>query len=692
VFSFQNLPKLSFVADMKKCLPVIFCKQLSPVKGYSLLLFAAQVALGTRASAQSDTTKKINEVKVSSSAIPQIQNPVPVQSTSVADFKRTASFNVADAIRNFAGVNIKDYGGIGGLKTVSVRSLGADNTAVLYNGVQLNDAQNGQIDLSKFNLNNVEEIALYNAQPTDILQTARAYASANVLAIKTIHPALDFRKPYNIIFGIKGGSFGLVNPYLQWQQKVSKYWSFVINSSVQEANGRYKYHEARDGSDTLAIRKNGDVHVQQADGGLYWAKSDSDKFNFQFNFYNSKRGLPGPVVFYAAPTNQRLQNRDFFVQSGYQHKADNGLQLLINAKYAHSYVRYLDTGVYNNNGVIDEHYRQNDFYISGALAYKLMPNWKISYASDADISNLQSDVYKYAFPTRTSLFNVIATDFSIGQWRLQANLLNTYIHDEVKSGSAAASRSAFTPAVIATFKPFASQNLLLRAYYKSTFRNTTFAEQYYYAIVPRPLKPEYANQYNIGAVYTKSFAGIFDYINISADAYYNHVKDKISYIPTRSPETPSVINLGKVDIRGLDVVLKSGFKPFYNWRGLLSVSYTYQQALDVTNPTDLYYLEQIPYTPKHTLALNAGFTHKQFGVYYNEIFSSSRYQNSNNVPEYYLPKYSVSDASFVYNFLAGAKPVTASFEVNNLFNKNYAVISSYPMPGRSYRLTFQITI
>jgi hypothetical protein len=677
---------------MNKRLPVIFRKQSPSLKGCGLLLFIAQVAFVTRASAQTDTTKKLKEVKVSSSIIPQIQSPAPEQTTSITDFKRTASFNIADAIRNFAGVNIKDYGGIGGLKTVSVRSLGADNTAVLYNGVQLNDAQNGQIDLSKFNLNNVEEIVLYNAQPSDILQTARAYASANVLAIKTIHPRLDSAKAFRIIAGIKGGSFGLVNPYLQWQQRISKFWSFVLNNSVQEANGRYKYRETGDGSDTLAIRKNGDVHVQQVDGGLYWAKSDSDKFNIQFNFYNSKRGLPGPVVYYAAPTDQRLQNRDFFVQSGYLHKSVTGIQLLLNVKYAHSYVRYLDTGVYNNSGLIDEHYRQNDFYLSGAVAYNIASNWKISYSSDADISNLQSDVYQYAFPTRTSLFNVLATDFNIGKWRLQANLLNTYIRDEVKSGPAATSRSAFTPAVIATYKPFASQNLLLRAYYKSTFRNTTFAEQYYYAIVPRSLKPEYTDQYNIGAAYTKSFAGIFDYITVSADAYYNHVKDKITYIPTRSPETPSVVNLGKVDIKGLDVIFKSGFKPFYNWKGLLSVSYTYQQALDVTNPTDLYYLEQIPYTPKHTLALNAGFTHKQFGIFYNEIFSSSRYQNSNNVPEYYLPKYSVSDASFVYSFLAGLKPVSASFDVNNLFNKNYAVINNYPMPGRSYRLTFQITI
>ena len=642
--------------------------------------------------AQTDTTKKLKEVKISSATAPKVSTITPSQQITAIDFNRYSAFNVADAIRDFAGVNIKDYGGIGGLKTVSVRSLGADNTAVLYNGVQLNDAQNGQIDLSKFNLNNVQQIILYNAQPPDICQTARAYASANVLSIKTVQPQLSPLDPSKILLGLKGGSFGLVNPYLQWQQRISKFWSFVIDGSAEEANGRYKYKENNDGSDTLAIRKNGDIHSQQADGALYWAKSGSNKFNLQFNYYNSDRGLPGPVVFYAAPGNQRLYNTDYFIQSGYQHTAPNSLQFLINTKVSQSFVHYNETGVFSTSGETDEHYRQREFYQSAAIAYSILPGWKISYSSDLDISALQSDVYKYDFPTRVNLFNVLATDLYFGKWRLQGNVLNTYINDQVKTGTAAASKSAYTPAIIATFLPFGNQDLQLRAYYKNTFRNPTFAEQYYYAIEPRILKPEYAEQYNLGLVYTKNMSGVMDYITFSADAYYNNVKDKISYIPTRSPETPSVVNLGKVEIKGLDVVLKSQFNPFSGWKGVLAVNYTYQQALDVTNPTDLFYLEQIPYTPKNTLALNAGLLHGQLGIYYNQVLSSDRYQNSNNTPEYYLPGYSVSDASLVYKFQIRSWPVTASAEINNLFNKNYSIISSYPMPGRSFRFTFQITI
>jgi vitamin B12 transporter len=640
-----------------------------------------------------DTVKNLKEEVKISSSIPNVQGAIPSQSISNNDFVKYSAFTVADAIRNFSGVVVQDYGGIGGLQTVSVRSLGADNLAVFYNNVQLNDAQNGEIDLSKFNLNNLQQITLYNAQPPDICQTARAYASASVLSIKTIQPALTIKKPYEIVAGIKGGSFGLVNPYLQWQQRISKYWSFIVNGYDEQANGRYKYKENGDGSDTLATRKNTDVHTQQADAELYWTKSDSNKFNLQFNFYNSNRGLPSAVVYSAGPTTQRLFNRDYIIQSGYQHIADNSLQILLNTKLSQSFVRYTDTGgVYNISGIVDEHYMQREFYQSAAIAYNILPRWKVSYSSDLDISNLQSNVYDYAFPTRLSLFNVFATDLYVGKWRFHGNILNTYIDDHVKTGTAASSKSAFTPAVVATYHPFIKQAFELRAYYKRTFRNPTFSEQYYYAIAPRPLKPEYTSQYDLGATYTKTTIGFLEYITLSADAYYNNVKDKIIYIPTRSPATPSVINLGKVDIRGLDVVLKSRLKIINEWEGILSANYTYQNAIDITNPTNSFYLDQIPYTPKNTLAFNAGLVHQQFGIYFNQTMASTRYDESNNTPQYELPSYSISDASVVYNFKISSFPVKSAIEVNNLFNKNYTIISSYPMPGRSYRLTFQITI
>ena len=95
-----------------------------------------------------DSLLKLQEVKII--ALKQKHTIAPSQQITNNNFKNFAAYNIADAVRNFAGVNVKDYGGIGGLKTVSVRSLGANHTAVLYDGVAISDSQNGQIDFGKF--------------------------------------------------------------------------------------------------------------------------------------------------------------------------------------------------------------------------------------------------------------------------------------------------------------------------------------------------------------------------------------------------------------------------------------------------------------------------------------------------------------------------------------------------------------
>jgi vitamin B12 transporter len=675
---------------MKKTITQLYLIRMHKV--IYVLMACVQFCFLQSAYAQTDTTKKLKEVQVNSKTPLKQQTVIPTQRVSATEFKRYGALNVADALVGFAGVNLKDYGGIGGLKTISVRSLGANHTGVLYDGIQLNDAQNGQIDLGRFSLYNISEIALYNGQVPHIVQPARSFASASILDIITKKPELNAAKPYQVTAGVAGGSFGLINPYLQWQQRISSNWSFTLNGSYTGANGRYKYKIIGDGSDTLATRHNSDVKSYQTDGALYWAKNDSNKFKLQFNYNNSNRGLPGPVIFYTDNSKQQLQNHDLLIQSGYEHIASNSFHLLISSKFSQNYLHYADPDFKNNTGGIDEHYTQHEFYQSIAVGYHLLPNWEVSYATDAALANLQSDVYQYAFPTRVSLLNVLATNFTFGKWQLQGNILHNYITESVKTGTAAVNRSAFSPTIAASFKPFDNSGFLLRAFYKNSFRAPTFAEQYYYATVPRSIRPEYVKQYNLGITYGKSFDALLNDVTLTADAYYNNVKDKIIYLPTRSPETPSVTNLGKVDIKGLDVTLKTRWLLSPSFTGVLSAAYTYQNAINVTNPADSYYLDQIPYTPKNLINLNGGLTYKQLNFYYNYQLSSSRYYISNNEPDYYLPGYHASNASLVYNFLSHKMPVTVSAEVNNIFNLNYVIIRNYPMPGRAFRLSMQITI
>lgn len=651
-----------------------------------LMLLLPVIAL-----AQNDTTKKLNEVKVTSSSIPVLQTIVPAQQITNSDFTRYNAYNVADAIRAFSGVSIKDYGGIGGLKTVSVRGLGANHTAILFDGIQINDAENGQVDLGKLNLNNVREITLYNGQPPYLLQPARSFVAASVLSIKTVKPSLSIVKSYQITAGVKAGSFGLFNPYLQWQQRISKTWAFVINGYTQYANGEYQYKVHNGNTTTQQTRVSSAIIAQQFDGAIYWVKNDSNKFNLRVNYYNSDRGLPGPVVLYTPPpSGQCLWNQDLFIQSGYHHSWKSGVNLLLNAKFSKNNLRYLDPQFPNTAGVLDQRFTQREYYQSAVLSYHILPNWEVSYAVDVAVNNMDSDRPNFKYPTRTTLLNVIATNLVLNKVTLQASLLNTNINETVRTGTTVPRSNVYSPTLMATLRPFNDQNFKVRGYYKYIFRVPTFNELYYGFVTNTNLKPEFTNQYDLGVSYNKALTGWLDYIGFTADAYYNSVTNKIVYTP--NTYNGSVQNFGKVDIKGLEVSIKTQANISKNYKALLSINYSYQHAQDVTDPTSSTYFNQLPYIPKNTVAINGGINRGALGIYYNQLISSSRYFTNNNLPDSYLAPYAIGDVSAVYKGLINKVPVVLSAEVNNVFNKDYVVIQSYPMPGRSLRISFQITI
>lgn len=142
------------------------------------LLFLCLPSLGVLAAEPQDTTAErmlnLKEVVVTAT-VPQI-DVIPAQKLSGEELKRLNSNSVADALRYFSGVQVKDYGGVGGIKTVNIRSMGTNHTGVVYDGVELGNAQNGQVDLGQFSLDNIDGISLYNGQKSEIFSLPRISA------------------------------------------------------------------------------------------------------------------------------------------------------------------------------------------------------------------------------------------------------------------------------------------------------------------------------------------------------------------------------------------------------------------------------------------------------------------------------------------------------------------------------------
>ena len=94
----------------------------------------------TAVSSQKDSSRLSQIQRIDSVVVLGSRRPekiIPAQVLDGAELQRLSVHSVADAIRYFSGVQIKDYGGIGGLKTINVRSMGTQHVGVFYDGVQI---------------------------------------------------------------------------------------------------------------------------------------------------------------------------------------------------------------------------------------------------------------------------------------------------------------------------------------------------------------------------------------------------------------------------------------------------------------------------------------------------------------------------------------------------------------------------
>jgi outer membrane receptor protein involved in Fe transport len=273
-------------------------------------------------------------------------------------------------------------------------------------------------------------------------------------------------------------------------------------------------------------------------------------------------------------------------------------------------------------------------------------------------------------------------------------LLGTFIHDDVEGSAEAKSNSKLTPAAYVSVMPLRTYpEFELRAFVKQSFRMPTFNDLYYADMGNSKLDPERATQWNVGAVINRLFAtGFLRGFRLSADAYINHVNNKIVAYPKGQQFRWTMLNLGKVQIKGIDAAASVTLNPVSTLELTLRGQYTFQQAIDVTNPADSYYRDQIPYIPRHSGSAIVNAAWRGWGLNYSFIYVGERYNQQENILYNYTQPWYTSDVSISRDFKVKSAAMRVLLEVNNLLNQDYDVIANYPMPKRNFRVTLSVEI
>ena len=639
-----------------------------------------------------DSAQVLNEVIVVGDRYREV---IPSQRLAGEKLEALSSFSVADAIRYFSGVQIKDYGGIGGLKTVDIRSMGTNHLGVFYDGIQLGNAQNGQIDLGKFSLDNIEEISLYNGQKSEIFQSAKDFGSAGTVYLRSRRPRFADQKTTNLVARFRTGSFGLLNPSALWERKISERVSSSLNAEYIGASGKYPFRyrkvlpDKTVAWDTTAVRQNGDIRSLRLEGGLNgYTTATNGYWQAKVYFYDSEKGIPGAIVNNVWKRSQRQWDRNFFAQFSAKNliPTHKNYEMLFNLKYANDWMRYLNpdtTLMY-----LDNTFHQQEIYASLASKYTVRRNWDINLSADYQWNTLSSNMKNFVFPQRNTALAALASAIEWRRLKAQASVLGTFVFESVEN---VRDKQEFTPAIFLSYQPFKRQNLNVRAFYKRIFRMPTFNDLYYTDIGNILLNPEYTNQYNLGVQYSAERR--IATLQFRIDAYYNEVWDKIVAIPKGNGQYRwMMMNLGYVEIRGVDVSAQIGWKLPAGLRLNTSLNYTFQKAQELTDPQSPWYGGQIAYIPWHNGSAIANLVWRSWDLNYSCIYVGERYHNSANIRENYEQPWYTHDLTVGKAFVFKRTKAKISAEINNILNQYYDVVLNYPMPGRNFKVVLKVEL
>ena len=615
----------------------------------------------------------------------KITSTTSVQVFGKEDLKNLGLQNMGDAVKRFAGTNVRDYGGIGGLKTVSVRNLGAAHTAVSYDGVAISNTQAGQIDIGRFSLDNVSTLSLAIGHDDNLLQSARLFASAGVLNIETEKPHFENGKRHHTQVQMRGGSFGYLTPAIRHWQALGERTKLSVEGNYLHAEGEYPFSLKNGTLVTEQKRINSDVESYQGEVNLFHTFKDESELSAKAYYYNSKRGLPGAVILYNSESDERLWDENFFAQAKYKKAFSPQWTLQAQGKYNYSWNKYEDIGVEYTGGKQTDTNRQTEYYLSASALYKPTSAWSFSLSQDGFINRLHTNGANSPEPVRYTSLTALNARYQSGQLKASGSVVATYITEEVKAGNTPEDRRRLSPTLSLSWQPWEGEQLFVRALYKNTFRVPTFSDLYYLRVGNTSLKPEKATEYTVGLTWSGTPFSFTDFVSLTVDGYYNEVNDKIIAFP--STYVWKMQNYGKVHITGVDVTLATAIPLGKSVNLNLSGNYSWQKALDVTNPEAKNYKHQLPYTPEHNGNVSATLEMPWINVGYTVTMVSKRYFLAQNIEANRIDGYSEHTATLWREFKLGKCGLRLQAEVINLTDAQYDVIKYYPMPGRSWRLT-----
>ena len=579
---------------------------------------------------QNDTITPLEEVWLSDSRLytHSRSQVVTVLKDSILEENRSS---LASVLKFNSPVFIRENG-YGMVASASFRGTTASQTAVVWNGININSQFTGQTDFNTIVPSNYENIAI-RAGGGSVL-----YGSGAIGGSIHLNNRFTFTNKFSNELMLGYGSFN--TGMLRYSAEASTENTAVyINLSRNQSDNDFKY------PGTNKFNQNGDFFNSSLSAGIAHYIDRSNILKFYSDIYSGQRAFAGTLTAPSRSKYEDFNSRNLLEWKGLYNPFISTLKFA----FLKEQFKYFE----NRNVEEFSIGRANSYIINYDLQYKFEDNKSLH--GTVDFRNIDGEGSEVTPNSRNITAVAVLFNHEIEKWFYELSLRKEFTKTY---------ESPFLFSIGAGYEVNSFYNMSLNL--SRNFRIPTFNDLFWREGGTADLEPETSLQGEFGQTFS------FKDFNLGLVAYLMEVTNLLRWIPDQSGawrpvNTQSVTNYG-LEIRG------SFEKRFENQALIFNSVYAYTKTRDEIAKKELIYV------PRHKATASLAYSISEFTFFYQFLYNGSIYTSSDNI--YSLEGYNISNAGLEYYF-GKKRTFSCSLEVHNLFNKRYQSLPSRPMPGRS---------
>lgn len=608
--------------------------------------------------AQIKDTLQLSEVNISVVKLNTEATGKKVQTIDSLTRELFSNQTLADLIGLNSPVFIKNYGP-GAISTTSFRGGNAQQTAVMWNGLNIQNSMLGQFDLSSVTNN------LFNDLVVEYGGSGSTWGSGSVGGSIHLNNKHVFNEGFKTGLQYMYGNTGLnsINPNFSYSKNKL---SIKLNSLALRNDNNFNYYDNI--SEVYKIQKNTAYEHVQILPELKYLINENHSLTLASWYTRGNRQLASIGKYFATQTD--ANNRLSLNWNYYKNKFTSAVKV----------AALLDELNYNDSiAKIDSRSKMNNYIIENDLFYNWRKNQVLNFGCNYTYNQVNSNNYNET----KDLGRIAAIIGNRG----------TYLNNKLAYKAAFRIEKTSTGKIPYTYNSGIEyspiKNLTLKLNGAKLYRLPTLNDLYWFPGGNINLKPEEGYSTDGTIEFEKQWHEL--HILISGSAFDKVISNWIIWVPGAGG-VPTPKNIQRVWSRGSETSCQLTFKQNKFLAQLKFVSgYVISTPRKTQLENDNSIDKQLIYTPRYNYNTNFTVRYQNVVLAVFHQYVGYRFITSDN-SEWLEPYHYVTIRAMYHHQFKNLR-FGLFANLNNVLNANYQVINNRPMPLRNFEtgISFNFT-